>query len=303
MPTGFVRPYGVNKNNSTGLAAPYWVRYTAAGTNNLFQRAGIINLPGKSIYHYDKVSSTNSIARLMARCGAPEGTIIMSESQTAGKGRRSRHWDCPPGKGLLMSMILRPPIALREIPQLTLLAGVTIAESLQRIGIYTAGIKWPNDILIDGKKVCGILAESLISKRYGQAVIIGAGINVNQDICDLPPDCRDTSTSLKLQTGSHWPRLQVLREFLTRWDLHYQCFLTSGSGYIREKWIQYNHTLGHNVTISYGHDSIPGKAVDISGNGGLLVQLASGEIKEFLADDVSLGRSFYSPDHPAKNNP
>lgn len=282
---------------SLGSVSPYWTGESSIkNSKNRFFQVRTVKLPERLIYHFDQVSSTNSIARLMARCGAAEGTIVMSESQTSGKGRRSRNWDCPPGKGLLMSMILRPPIALKEIPQLTLLAGVAVAESLQRSGIYTAGIKWPNDIIIDGKKVCGILAERLHCKRCGQAVIIGAGINVNQDISDLPPDCLETSTSLKLKTGSHWPRLQVLREFLTRWDLHYQCFLTSGSGYVREKWIQYNHTLGQSVTISYGQDSIPGQAVDISKNGGLLVQLANGEIKEFLADDVSLGRSFYSPD-------
>lgn len=276
---------------------PYWTRDSSINKHKkLFFQIRTLELPERQAYYFDRVSSTNSIARLMALCGAAEGTIVMSESQTLGKGRHGRHWDCPPGKGLLISMILRPPIAIRKIPPLTLLAGVAVVESLRRSGIYRAGIKWPNDIIIDGKKICGILAESLNSKRYGQAVIIGLGINVNQDISDLPPDCLETSTSLKLKTGSHWPRLQVLKEFLTGWDLHYKCFLTSGSGYIREKWLQYNHTLGRTVIISRGQDSVPGQAVDISEDGGLLVRLADGEIEEFLAGDVSLGRSFYSPD-------
>lgn len=260
---------------------------------NRYYQVRTIGLAQHLVYHFDQVSSTNSVARLIAQCGAADGTIVMSESQTAGKGRRSRHWDSPPGKGLLMSMILKPPIALKEIPQLTLLAGVAVADSLKKMGLNKTGIKWPNDIIIDGKKVCGILAESLNSKHYGQIVIIGTGINVNHDTSDLPPDCRASSTSLSLETTSHWARMQVLREYVATWNLHYQKYLTSGSNYIREKWIQHNHTLGRDVVISCGPDSIPGRAIDISENGGLLVQLANGEIKEFLAEDVSLGRSFY----------
>lgn len=187
---------------------------------------------------------------------------------------------------------------IKEIPQLTLLAGVAVADSLKRLGLYKAGIKWPNDVLIEGKKVCGILAEGLSCKRYGQAVIIGVGINVNQDISDLPPDCRETSTSLSLQTGFYWPRLLVLREFISCWELHYQKYLASDSRYIREKWIQHNRTLGRNVVISCGSDSVPGRAIGISANGGLLVQQANGEIKEFMAEDVSLGRSFYCSGEP-----
>lgn len=271
----------------------YWVRSIADNGNPRFQKGRIINLPGKNIYHYDQVSSTNLVARLMAACGAGEETMVMSESQTKGKGRRSRYWECPPGRGILMSVILRPQIAIREIPQLTLLAGVAVAESLQRTSGCAAGIKWPNDIIIDGKKVCGILAESMVSKRYGQAVIIGVGINVNQEQHELPPDCRETSTSLKLKTGHNLPRLQILKEFINSWDEHYRCFLNSGPRYVKEKWLAYNHTLGRSVTVHRGSDSISGQAVDLSDNGGLLVQLKDGEIKEFLADDVSLGRSFY----------
>lgn len=287
--------YRLNNSSNTGASAcPYWVRSAKSDDTKVrFQEGRIINLEGKNIYHYDRVSSTNSIARLMADCGAGADTMVMSESQSQGKGRRSRYWECPPGRGILMSMILRPQIAVRDIPQLTLLAGVAVAESLQKTSRCDAGIKWPNDIIIDGKKVCGILAESMTSRRYGQAVIVGAGINVNQEQDELPPDCQATSTSLKLQTGHNLPRLQILKEFIRSWNEHYRCFLESGPEYVKQKWLLYNHTLGRRVTVSQGSDTISGRALDISANGGLLVQLADGAVKEFLADDVSLGRSFY----------
>jgi BirA family biotin operon repressor/biotin-[acetyl-CoA-carboxylase] ligase len=258
-----------------------------------FCQGRVIRLSGKTVYHYDQVSSTNFIARLMAASGAEEGTMVMSESQSQGKGRRSRYWKCPPGRGILVSMILRPPIAIREIPHLTLLTGVAAAESLRRISRCNAGIKWPNDIIIEGKKVCGILAESMVSHRYGAAVIVGVGINVNQEQSELPPDCRETTTSLKLETGNNLPRLRVLEEFIRSWDKHYQCFLEAGIPYVKEQWLAYNHTLGRSVTVNQGSHSVSGQAVAISDNGGLLVRLAGGDIKEFLADDVSLGGSFY----------
>ncbi|MGS0765895.1 biotin--[acetyl-CoA-carboxylase] ligase [Syntrophomonas curvata] len=284
-------------NNNQNFNSPIrcWVRSAAADAFKIrFYQGRVIQLAGKTIYHYDQLSSTNSIARLMTASGAGEGTMVMSESQSRGKGRRSRYWECPPGRGILVSIILRPSIAIREIPHLTLLAGVSVAESLCRISGCNAGIKWPNDIIIDGQKVCGILAESMTSKSYGPAVIIGVGINVNQEQSELPPDCRKTSTSLKIKTGNDLPRLRILREFINSWDEHYRCFLDSGSQYVKDKWLTYNHTLGRRVTVNRGSDSVSGQAVAISDNGGLLVRLADGEIREFMADDVTLGRSFYS---------
>ena len=124
-----------------------------------------IKILGKDIHIYREVSSTNNIARQMAMSGAAEGTIVMSKSQISGKGRMQRQWMCPPGKGLLMSMILRPEINLQFVPQLTLLSAVVVAETIKKVTGCSAGIKWPNDILINEKKVCGILTESSISGR------------------------------------------------------------------------------------------------------------------------------------------
>lgn len=255
-----------------------------------------IRLLGKEIYIYREVSSTNKVAQLRALAGAPEGTIVMSMSQTSGKGRLKRQWVCPSGKGLLMSMVLRPEIQLQFVPQLTLLCAVAVAETIRKVTGCQAGIKWPNDVLISGKKICGILAQSNFSKGGTEYVIMGVGININLNINQLPPDCRETSTSLSIEMGQNVSRLRVLKQFIITWDEHFQGFLKDGHLYLRSKWLENNVTLGRNVTLNKEINPINGLAVDISERGGLIVSLPDGTLEEFLAEDLSLGRTHYGND-------
>jgi BirA family biotin operon repressor/biotin-[acetyl-CoA-carboxylase] ligase len=250
-------------------------------------------LLGKEIYIYREVSSTNNVAQFMALSGAPEGTIIMSMSQTAGMGRLKRQWACPPGKGILMSLVLRPEIKVQFVPQLTLLCAVVVAETIRKVTGCEAGIKWPNDVVISGKKISGILAQSNFSKAGSECVIMGVGININQTTNQLPPDCRETSTSLKLELGQNISRVRVLKQFIITWDEHFQGFLKGGHPYLRTKWIENNVTLGRNVTINKEINPVNGIAVDISERGGLIVRLSDGSLEEFLAGDLSLGRTHY----------
>ncbi len=250
-----------------------------------------LSLLGKEIHFYRELSSTNSIARQMAISGAAEGTIVMSRSQSAGRGRMQRQWFCPPGKGLLLSMVLRPEISVQLVPQLTLLTAVVVAETIKNVTGCAAGIKWPNDVLINDKKVCGILAESSFSRTKVQYIIIGLGINVNLDTNHLPPDCQETSTSLSLEVGHKVSRNKLLKQFIISWDEHIRCLLKDGHPYLRSKWIENNVTLGRNVTVNKGNHSINGLAVDVSKNGGLIVRLPDGALQEFLAEDVSLRKS------------
>ncbi|AET66846.1 birA, biotin-(acetyl-CoA-carboxylase) ligase [Desulfosporosinus orientis DSM 765] len=248
-------------------------------------------LLGKGIHFYRVLSSTNSIARQMAKSGAAEGAIVMSRSQSAGRGRMQRQWFCPPGKGLLLSMLLRPQINVQFIPQLTLLTAVVVAETIKIVTGCASGIKWPNDILINDKKVCGILAESSFSKDKVEYVIIGLGINVNLAAKHLPPDCKETSTSLSLELGHNVSRIKLLKQFIISWDEHFQGFVKAGHPYLRSKWIGNNVTLGKNVTVTKGKDSSHGVAEDLSENGGLVVRLSDGSLEEYLAEDVSLRKS------------
>jgi len=252
-----------------------------------------IILLGKEINIYREVSSTNHIAQSMARSGALDGTLVMSMTQTAGRGRMKRQWSCPPSKGILMSMILRPELSVQFVPQLTLLCGVVVAETLRKVTGCSAGIKWPNDIVINGKKVCGILAQSSYSSSDSSYVIMGVGINVNQNIHQLPPDCLETSTSLRLELGHKVSRFKVLEQFMVTWEEHYQCFLTGGHQYLRTKWIENNVTLGRNVTINQEIAAVQGVAIDISERGGLIVSFPDGSAEEYLAGDLSLGKTHY----------
>ena len=251
-----------------------------------------LSLLGKEIHFYRELSSTNSIARQMALFGAAEGTIVMSRSQSAGRGRLQRQWFCPTGKGLLLSMVLRPEISVQLVPQLTLLTAVVVAETIKNVTGCEAGIKWPNDVLINDKKVCGILAESSFSRANVEYIIIGLGLNVNLDTNQLPPDCQETSTSLSLEVGRNVSRIKLLKQFIISWDEHIQGFVKAGHPYLRSKWIENNVTLGRNVTINKENNSILGLAVDISEKGGLIVRLSDGSLKEFLAEDVSLRKNY-----------
>ncbi|HEX3012176.1 MAG TPA: biotin--[acetyl-CoA-carboxylase] ligase [Syntrophomonadaceae bacterium] len=264
-------------------------------TTTVSHRLGLedCTIPAREIYLYQEVTSTNDIARKMAKCGAAEGTIVMSETQTAGRGRLTRQWSCPAGKGLLMSMVVRPKILARNVPLLSLLAGVVVAETIKTVTGCQAGLKWPNDVLINGKKVCGILAESSISYGNPEYVIIGIGINLNLDITDLPADCRNTSTSIKAETGKKVSRLDMLRQFIIIWDEYYQAYLREGYLFVLDKWINNNITLERTVTVNKEREAISGQAVGISKRGGLLVILPDGEFEEYLAGDVSLGKNFY----------
>ncbi len=252
-----------------------------------------INLLGKDIYYYREVTSTNSIAKFMAQFGAAESTIVMSSFQKTGKGRMKRQWSCPAGQGILMSMVLRPNISMQFVPQLTLLSAVAVAETIRKVTGCEARIKWPNDIVINGKKVCGILAESSFYGSNPEYVIIGIGINANLEADQLPPDCQKTSTSLKLELGHRVSRLSLIKEFISIWEEHYQGFLQVGHPYLRTKWIENNVTLGRNVTLNRENGPLNGLAVDISTRGGLIVKMSDGSSEEFLAEDLSLGRTHY----------
>ncbi len=192
-----------------------------------------------------------------------------------------------------MSLIARPKISAQYLPQLTLLSAVVVADAIKSCTNCPAQIKWPNDIVIEDKKVCGILAESSFSGLNLDYVIIGIGINVNQDFEELPPDCLTTSTSLKIEVGHRVSRSKLLKHLVMSWDQHYPQFAAQGHDYLRQSWLKNNVTVGRYVSLNKGDEIITGEAVDISAQGGIILKLDNGAIEEFLAGDVSLGKNFY----------
>ena len=172
------------------------------------------NVFGKGeIIYFRETDSTNARAKYLAGDGTPEGTVIVAEKQTEGRGRRGRSWFSPPGEGIYTSVILRPPIPPNEAPKLTLLASVALAEALLSLTSLEVSIKWPNDILIRGREAAGILTEIGAEMDRIDYVVIGVGVNVNTPSKGLPPDIAHTATSVFMETGKEFPRIVLLRAF------------------------------------------------------------------------------------------
>jgi len=250
----------------------------------------VISIGNNKIVFYKEISSTNSAARKMALSGQPDRTVVMASYQTEGAGRMNRGWICPPGRGIMISLILWPDLDIRLIQGLTLLCSVAVVDAIEDVTDCTGGIKWPNDVLIGGKKVCGILAQCGNASNNKRYVIMGAGLNVNQTVAELPGDCKDTSTSLLIESGKRVSRMRILKSFLHFWDTHYSCYLAEGFGYLREAWIDRNVTLGRMITTS---GNMSGIAKDISQDGGIIIEMADGTLQEFQSEELSLGSSFY----------
>jgi BirA family biotin operon repressor/biotin-[acetyl-CoA-carboxylase] ligase len=239
---------------------------------------------GKSILRLTQVDSTNAYAAGLAKEGAREGTVIIAGMQNAGYGRMNRHWVSPKG-GLWLSIILRPNIAPKDAPVLTLMGACAVVKTLKSTLGLDAKIKWPNDVLISGKKVCGILTEMRTLENGIDFVILGLGINANFQVTEIPKDMRNTATTLTAECGEDISVGEVLRSLIVDIDCLYDTLLSQGSESIIEMWKRTSDTLGQHVRITAVKDSIEGTAVDVDGSGALIVKTGDGEFKTILAGD------------------
>lgn len=237
---------------------------------------------GCEIFHYTSVTSTMDIAFDLGLKGFPEGTAVFAEHQTKGKGRMGRSWFSPKQKGIYLSLLLRPEFLPQESPKLTLMTAVSIAEAIKKVTQLAPLIKWPNDILINGRKVSGILTELDAEADRIKFVNIGIGINVNSSKSLLPPQ----STSLKQEIGSSVSRIELAKETLRFIEKNYFTLRQKGFNPIREKWKALSIILGKQIKI-WSHDRyIQGEAQDIDIDGALLVRKDSGFIEKVLSGDV-----------------
>lgn len=237
---------------------------------------------GKKIYYFDAVASTMDAAMQIGLKQAPEGTLVLAESQTKGRGRLGRSWFSPKYKGIYLSLILRPKLLPAQASILTLLAAVSICESIKQVTGITASIKWPNDILIGSKKLGGILTELNAEVDKVNFVIIGVGLNVNNDKRSLISG----STSLKEQKKEQISRIILLQEILRKIEANYLLLERKGPGPIIEKWREHNITLGRRVKVYCQKEHIEGQAVDIDSDGGLLIRKDNGIAQKIMAGDV-----------------
>lgn len=240
----------------------------------------------KEIHYKDELDSTNQFAKELAREGASEGTIVIADSQTSGKGRLGRTWISPPKTGIWLSLILRPKIKPQYAGELTLLSGLCMCEAIHNITGLQTHIKWPNDVVVNGKKVCGILTEMSAEIEMVNHVVIGVGVNVNQKNFEeeLP-----YATSLNIEGKTTYRRSMIVKEFMDIFEIAYEKYKESES--LVEFLPRYENkciTLGKEVKIIEGGKEIIAKAVRVVENGNLIVLLPDGQEKQVYAGEVSV---------------
>ena len=239
---------------------------------------------GTRILAYDTVDSTNTIAHSLAEENHPEGTLVCAEAQRKGKGRQGRSWVSPKSKGTYFSLILRPRISLEMAPMITLLTAVCSCEAIRELSGLRALIRWPNDILVDNKKVCGILTEMSIQKNAVDFIILGIGINVNTSLSALP----NASTSLREESNGHirYSRIELIQKLLERLEREYEYFKNKGPAHIFTKWSNLSALSGRHVKIRLAHKIIEGVVQGIDEKGALIVRLDNGFKQHIRAADT-----------------
>jgi BirA family biotin operon repressor/biotin-[acetyl-CoA-carboxylase] ligase len=239
---------------------------------------------GQKLYFYDEVDSTQFVAHQKISEGAKSGTVIVSELQTGGKGRLARVWDSQSGKGIWMSLILKPQIEIAKVPQFTFIASLAVVSAIEEVTHLEPQIKWPNDIYIGKQKVCGVLTEMRSEAGLVEAIIIGIGINVNQT--EFPEEIKEKATSLAILAGHSFPRAKLLQEILRQLEKYYQVFMDDGFGPIKLLWEAKAIPFREKIIVSTMQGSIEGAAEGISDEGVLLVRDDSGVRHQIYSADI-----------------
>lgn len=240
----------------------------------------------QEIVIFAETDSTNTQAKTLAASGAPEGTLVIAESQSGGRGRKGRDWFSPLGQGVYLSMILRPRISPVQAPRITLIAGIAAAEMITDLfpGL-DVHIKWPNDILLGGRKIAGILTEISSDMDEVGFVVCGIGINVNGRV--FPNEIKTIATSLSLETGGTVDRSRLVRGFLEAYEKWYDTFLAGRSDLIIARWKTLSKTLGSRVSVDGPGGRITGIARDLDRDGSLLVEDLFGNVHPVFSGDVA----------------
>jgi len=239
-------------------------------------------LIGKRIDYYEKVISTMDMAFQAGLEGAEEGTVVVAETQTKGRGRLGRIWVSPEGKGIYLSILLRPQFSPNDVAKLTLLSGVAVCEAIRIHCGITPDIKWPNDLQLHGKKVAGILTELNAETDRVKFVVIGLGLNVNTPMSLLPQE----ATSLKHEAERQISRVELTKEILRQMEHWYLLFLDEGFLPVAQKWRELSVTLGRRIRIQEPQGILEGEAINIDSDGGLLIRKDSGVIIKKMTADI-----------------
>ena len=253
-------------------------------TNDMFQPRVVVNLPPFIIHCYSSLSSTNDLLKELA--DAPEFTCIVAAEQTAGRGRRDRSWHSSPGDGLYLSILLRPQSPSPNVPLLSLMAAVAVAETMIRREVQGVDIKWPNDVLLDHRKVCGILAEGANAGSGAIRIVLGIGVNLNQQ--SFPPELRETATSLFIETGNRMDVEEFRDQLLERVAHWYDVWRRNEFAKIIDRWQELSSfARGQKVVVRLDEEHVFGVTDGLTATGALRLRTDDGESRTILAGEVA----------------
>lgn len=244
---------------------------------------------GRKIIYLESVESTNSYAKKIAENSFVEGTVVFAEEQSSGRGRLGRYWVSPKGKGIWMSLLLKPEVLPADAPKLTIVAAQAVVNALFLNCGLSVQIKWPNDIVAGRRKLCGILTEMSAEEDEIRYVVVGIGINANLEAEDLGTELSDTATSVSIEKGGRISRKALSAAVLTEFERLYMEFVKEGSiGSFLDDYKSKSAVLGKEIRVIGKREEITGTAVDITGEGQLVVRLEDGSLREVLSGEVSV---------------
>ena len=240
---------------------------------------------GKNLYIYKEVSSTNTVAKFLSMNGVEDGSVVISEKQSKAKGRSGKKWESPLG-GVWLSIILNPHVDHSKLPLITLATGVAVAKTLERIGVENPEIKWPNDIMINGKKVCGILTEAVAKFNTIENVIIGVGIDANLDISQFPEELQNGTTTLKEELGRTGNENLLIRLFLEEFEKITELFDHEGYEDILKEWRKRSYTIGKIVEVREPFNTYyDAYVIGIGKEGALVVEKIDGTLEKVISGE------------------
>ncbi|MGO9607766.1 MAG: biotin--[acetyl-CoA-carboxylase] ligase [Candidatus Binataceae bacterium] len=249
---------------------------------------GELGRVGCRIHYFDELNSTQETARELAADCAPQGTVVVAEQQTAGRGRMGRSWHSPAGVNLYCTTILRPPIPIAQVPRLSLMAGVAAAQALEREAPGLVSLKWPNDVWLRGRKAGGIIAEAVTNSRQSlECVLLGIGLNINLAADDIPPELRDKATSLRAMVGHPCDRIAIADSLFSLLDYRYMEVIRRGFDAVRPEWERLSALTGKRVTVVDGPRRESGIVRGVDSDGALLLEVG-GATRRIIAGDVSI---------------
>ena len=258
--------------------------------DDLLARLGETKVIGRDIQVFAQTTSTNDVVEKLARDGVKEGAVVFAESQTKGRGRLGRTWTSPARKGLWFSILLRPNLRPQETTQLTVAAAAAVWRAIHAVTGLSPEIKWPNDILIGGKKVVGILTELSAEVDRVKHITLGIGVDVNLTANELPLELRKIATSLRIESGKPIERAELATQILRELDKDYSRVCSGKFAALADEWEGHCSTIGQQVTVGIGERRLRGRAEALDDDGALLLRTEHGRLERVIGGDVTLDK-------------